>query len=73
MKIKTKYNLIYFPVAILAFPPGIILWLLEKLAEWYGELLMNYKDWCEYKSKMVIRDNNGKLVYNPQYLEERRE
>ncbi len=63
----------YFPVAILSLPLGFILWLLEKFSEWYGGLLMDYKDWCVYKSKMVIRNENGKLIYNPKYLQEKGE
>ncbi len=64
------YRVMYFPVAIFALPLGCVLWLLEKFAEWYGNLLCSYQDWCAKKSGIFIRAENGIWIYNPKYLEE---
>ncbi len=69
MKIKTKFRLMYYPIAFLV-SPFYLLTMCGDISDWIAAQALRYKNWCFYKSGWYIRDERGITIENPKVEKE---
>lgn len=70
MKIKTKFRLMYYPIAILIAPIFTVFLIFGLVANYIQDIYINYKEWCFEKCDWYIKDEYGHWIINPKVDEE---
>lgn len=70
MRIRTKFKLMYWPMAVIFLIPAAIAALMKYAAEGTLKIIEGCKEWVKAKAGYYAKDERGITILNPKLIEE---